>query len=156
LTTDYARTQANRYVEVLAALQDENLTSAERNKLESEKSYLLDITTQQIRQQTVEYAALTEAQKNAKKYEEDRTVLLEKQAILTAQTAQTMVTGKDGKTTMEEKLRFSATTNTAEYMDEAGKWIAITDVKNIEYARDIFNQQLKMQQELVIDQQKIA
>lgn len=161
LDTDYANTQWARYAQVNDRLtklrQQSDLSQSdyeEINRLENEKNFLLGVTTEEVRKQAVEYALLSEAQKNAKKYEEERLALLEKQAILTAVSQQTTTQDEDWNTVLNQKVRINDL-NQYEYEAEAGKWIAITDAKNIEYARDIINQQTKMQQELVLLQQKI-
>jgi len=163
LSTDYTNTQGARYAEVMARYNElwtkvwTGLTMDESNelsRLEKEKAFLLTVTTEQVRYQAVEYSKLWEAQKNAIKYEEEKTRLLEKQALLTAISTQTTWVDASGNSVLDQKLRVTDA-NQYEYESEKGKWIAITDAKNIEYARDIMNQQMKMQSELMITQQKI-
>jgi len=154
LSTDYTNTQWSRYAEVIAQLATAESWSAEWSKLEQERQYLIWITTQAVRDQAVQYYNLSEAQKTTKKYEEDKLSLMEKQALLTALSTQTTSVDANWNTVLDQNLRVTAT-NQFEYEAEKWKRVAITDAKNIEYARDILNQQMKMQSELALTQQKI-
>lgn len=151
LSTDYANTQWSRYAEVVAQLATAESWSAEWSKLEQERQYLLWITTQAIRDQAVEYYNLSEAQKTTKKYEEDKLALLEKQAIVTAISQQTTWLDAKGNTVLDQNLRVTEA-NQFEYEAEKWKRVAITDAKNIEYARDQLNKQMKMAQDLLDNQ----
>lgn len=110
--------------------------------LKMEQQIIAQNTTQEARNQRAEYEALTQAEKILKESMEKRLALEEKQALIKSFNASAIdqnnvIVGKNDDWTTK-----------ASYVNEVGDLIQITDQKNIEYARDLVNKQIALQQEL--------
>ena len=110
--------------------------------LMKEQELISNNTTESQRQQRQELEKMTEAEKILKKSAEERLALEEKARIIKSFQSGTLEdptiqisTGKDWQ--LEAK-----------YKDETWNMVAITDFKNAQYAQDLLNKQLTIQQDL--------
>ena len=141
LDKDFEKDLWARYVEVSNELKnwDGSGDYSEYVKLQEELLLLEQNTTAEQREQARLLSEQSETQKIIAKYEEERAQKKEYQNIL-----QAVAWAGD---VVDQKL-IEITDTEVKYWDEK-KWeyVAITDFKNQEYARDMYNQQLKLQTE---------
>lgn len=145
---------SERYVAVVDAIKELNdkqqsgtaLDSAEQEQLrelEKERELLLQNTTEQLRLQAVEYSKLNETQKILLDREKELAVLNERKALASAFAQSTL---EDPRIKIQEDANGILQ---AFYEDDAGNLTKIVDDKNFEYARDLLNQQVSLEAELL-------
>lgn len=88
LDQDYYSDMANRYVQVQAALNKDDLDRKERNKLQEELNFLLEKTTEEQRKQAEVQSQLSEAQKRDLDYQKQKAALQEQINIAKAFSSQ--------------------------------------------------------------------
>lgn len=139
LDEDFWKDLGARYAEISKQLASWDGEYDEKIKLEEELLLIEQKTTAEQREQARLLSEQSETQKMIAKYEEERAQKKEYQNIL-----QAVAWAGD---VIDQKL-IEITDQEVKYWDEK-KWeyVAITDFKNQEYARDIYNQQLKLQTE---------
>lgn len=139
LDEDFWKDLGARYAEISKQLASWDGEYDEKIKLEEELLLIEQKTTAEQREQSRLLSEQSETQKMIAKYEEERAQKKEYQNIL-----QAVVWAGD---VIDQKL-IEITDTEVKYWDEK-KWeyVAITDFKNQEYARDLYNQQLKLQTE---------
>ena len=118
------------------------------NKLRAEQLQISQNTTEESRKQRDAYESLTKAEQILKDSAEKRLALEEKQAII-----KSFQSSELWKSNIKFGENADGTLN-ASYTDQAGKIVEITDLKNIEYARDLANKQLSIEQGLKSVQDK--
>ena len=139
LDEDFWKDLGARYAEISKQLASWDGEYDEKIKLEEELLLIEQKTTAEQREQARLLSEQSETQKMIAKYEEERAQKKEYQNIL-----QAVAWAGD---VIDQKL-IEITDTEVKYWDEK-KWeyVAITDFKNQEYARDLYNQQLKLQTE---------
>ena len=139
LDEDFWKDLGARYAEISKQLASWDGEYDEKIKLEEELLLIEQKTTAEQREQARLLSEQSETQKIIAKYEEERAQKKEYQNIL-----QAVAWAGD---VIDQKL-IEITDTEVKYWDEK-KWeyVAITDFKNQEYARDLYNQQLKLQTE---------
>lgn len=139
LDEDFWKDLGARYAEISKQLASWDGEYDEKIKLEEELLLIEQKTTAEQREQAKLLSEQSETQKMIAKYEEERAQKKEYQNIL-----QAVAWAGD---VIDQKL-IEITDTEVKYWDEK-KWeyVAITDFKNQEYARDLYNQQLKLQTE---------
>lgn len=139
LDEDFWKDLGARYAEISKQLASWDGEYNEKIKLEEELLLIEQKTTAEQREQARLLSEQSETQKMIAKYEEERAQKKEYQNIL-----QAVAWAGD---VIDQKL-IEITDTEVKYWDEK-KWeyVAITDFKNQEYARDLYNQQLKLQTE---------
>lgn len=146
LDEEHIKNLGARYYEVNKKLQEWGLEYEERIKLEKELLYLEERTTKEQQEQAKLEAEKSESVKLVEKYEKQRAQLVEKQNIIASFTS----AGELG----EQKLKIDGEKTT--YRDEEKQqYIEITDFKNQEYARDLINQQIKLDTEYKAEEKKL-
>ena len=146
LDNEHIKSLGARYYEVNKKLQDGGLDYEERIKLEQELLYLEEKTTKEQQEQARLEAEKSESVKLVEKYEKQRAQLVEKQKIIESFSH----AGEVG----DKKLKIDG--DKTEYRDEEKQqYVEITDFKNQEYARDLINQQIKLDTEYKAEEKKL-
>ena len=146
LDEEHIKSLGARYYEVNKKLQDGGLDYEERIKLEQELLYLEERTTKEQQEQARLEAEKSESVKLVEKYEKQRAQLVEKQKIIESFSH----AGEVG----DKKLKIDG--DKTEYRDEEKQqYVEITDFKNQEYARDLINQQIKLDTEYKAEEKKL-
>lgn len=146
LDNEHIKSLGERYYEVNKKLQDGGLDYEERIKLEQELLYLEEKTTKEQQEQARLEAEKSESVKLVEKYEKQRAQLVEKQKIIESFSH----AGEVG----DKKLKIDG--DKTEYRDEEKQqYVEITDFKNQEYARDLINQQIKLDTEYKAEEKKL-
>ena len=146
LDEEHIKSLGARYYEVNKKLQDGGLDYEERIKLQQELLYLEERTTKEQQEQARLEAEKSESVKLVEKYEKQRAQLVEKQKIIESFSH----AGEVG----DKKLKIDG--DKTEYRDEEKQqYVEITDFKNQEYARDLLNQQIKLDTEYKAEEKKL-
>lgn len=132
---------AKRYAEVIEELAWDNLDDTERNKLAEEKLFLEQKVSEELRNQAVEYSKLSEAQKIYKDNEKEIDDLTEKKKIAQAFLAWNLTTTAEWWIGMKDE-------------NDPSKIIAITNLKNQQYALDLVNKQQTYELDLQAQEKK--
>lgn len=140
---------SKRFVEINKQLQSDTLTSDERNKLETERQYIISNVTQSVLDQATAYWNLSEAQKIVKKRDEEILALKEKQSVAKAFGSET-IDNPNVKAAIDANGIITAT-----YKDELGNLVTINDLKNQQYALDLVNKTSAINQDILLEQKKI-
>lgn len=119
----------------------------EQIKLKEELLFLEKKLTKEQQEQAKLEAEKSESVKLTEKYEQEKKSLQEKQSIIQA------FSSSEG---VDTKKMLQVVDDTVQYWDEAkGKFVEIIDYKNQEYARDLYNQQVKLEAEYKADQKHL-
>lgn len=121
-------------------------TVIEQINLKEELLYLEKNLTKEQQEQAKKEAEKSESVKITEKYEKERKAMQEKESIAEAFSSAEGVT----------KKMLEVTEDSVRYWDESkGKFVEITDYKNQEYARDLYNQQIKLETEYKTEQKHL-
>lgn len=119
----------------------------EQIKLKEELLYLEKKTTKEQQEQAKLEAEKSDSQKMVEKYEKEKKALQEKQAIIQAFSSMETVESDKKLKIEEEKVKY--------WDKEKEGFVEITDFKNAEYARDLLNQQTKLETEYKAEQKHL-
>lgn len=119
---------AKRYAEVVKELAWNNIDDTERNKLLEEKLFLEQKVSEELRNQAVEYSKLSEAQKIYQDNEKEIADLTEKKKIAQAFLSWNLATTAEWWIGIKDE-------------NDPSKIVAITNLKNQQYALDLVNKQ---------------
>lgn len=119
----------------------------EQIKLKEELLYLEKKTTKEQQEQAKLEAEKSDSQKMVEKYEKEKKALQEKQAIIQAFSSMESVESDKKLKIEEEKVKY--------WDKEKEDFVEITDFKNAEYARDLLNQQTKLETEYKAEQKHL-
>lgn len=121
-------------------------TVIEQINLKEELLYLEKNLTKEQQEQAKVEAEKSESVKITEKYEKERKAMQEKESIAEAFSSAEGVT----------KKMLEVTEDSVRYWDESkGRFVEITDYKNQEYARDLYNQQIKLETEYKTEQKHL-
>ena len=121
-------------------------TVIEQINLKEELLYLEKNLTKEQQEQAKKEAEKSESVKITEKYEKERKAMQEKESIAEAFSSAEGVT----------KKMLEVTEDSVRYWDESkGRFVEITDYKNQEYARDLYNQQIKLETEYKTEQKHL-
>lgn len=119
----------------------------EQIKLKEELLYLEKKTTKEQQEQAKLEAEKSESVKLVEKYEKEKAILEEKKKITEAFKSTETVDGKKMLRIEGDEIRY--------WDDQKEEYMKITDFKNEEYARDLANQQLKLEAEYKIEEKHL-
>lgn len=119
----------------------------EHIRLKEELLFLEQKTTKEQQEQAKLEAEKSDSQKMVEKYEKEKKALQEKQAIIQAFSAMDSVESDKKIKIEDEKVKYRDA--------EKEKFVEITDFKNAEYARDLLNQQTKLETEYKAEQKHL-
>lgn len=145
LDKNHEKNLQSRWIEVQKILNNDTTDYEERQKAQEEYYKLEQLLTQEQRKQAELLDKQSETEKLIAKYQEERAKKVEQQRILEAYTASKDVGLKGVDWIRDEQAN---KTDKIWYWDaEKKQYVEITDFKNQEYARDLLNQQEKLQTE---------
>ena len=119
----------------------------EHLKLKEELLFLEQKTTKEQQEQAKLEAEKSDSQKMVEKYEKEKKALLEKQAIIQAFSSMEGIESDKKLKIEDEKVKY--------WDKEKEGFVEITDFKNAEYARDLLNQQTKLETEYKAEQKHL-
>lgn len=119
----------------------------EHLKLKEELLFLEQKTTKEQQKQANLEAEKSDSQKMVEKYEKEKKALQEKQAIIQAFSSMEGIESDKKLKIEEEKVKY--------WDKEKEDFMEITDFKNAEYARELLNQQTKLETEYKTEQKHL-
>lgn len=122
-------------------------TILDQFKLKQELLFLEQQTTKEQQEQAKIEAEKSESVKKVEKYNKQKSELLEKQQITQAFSSSEEIDGKKMLITEGEDVKY--------WDDQKQEYAKITDFKNQEYARDLINQQSKLETEYKTEQKHL-